>query len=176
MEEREPYEKKARDHLAKQTVMKEGVVAALQKAQGGNCQRSYASVAKDVGDWCSSTTIRNWLKSQPDFCLYTKRIRPGLTEANRLKQIQFSKHVHDRWWLQGNRKILWTMSDEKWWFGLVARTFAKMCPALGIKKEVFAVHHKKHIAKATTTNLYHPCPYSYHPLRKKNRSKRITLP
>jgi hypothetical protein len=23
----------------------------------------------------------------------------------------------------------------------------KMCPALGIKKEVFAVHHKKHIAK-----------------------------
>jgi hypothetical protein len=39
------------------------------------------------------------------------------------------------------------MSDEKWWFGLVSRTFAKMCPALGIQKEVFAVHHKKHIAK-----------------------------
>ena len=39
------------------------------------------------------------------------------------------------------------MSDEKWWFGLVSRTFAKMCPALGIHKEVFAVHHKKHIAK-----------------------------
>ena len=39
------------------------------------------------------------------------------------------------------------MSDEKWWFGLVSRTFAKMCPALGIKKEVFAVHHKKHIKK-----------------------------
>jgi len=34
------------------------------------------------------------------------------------------------------------MSDEKWWFGLVARTFAKMCPALGIEKEVFSVHHK----------------------------------
>jgi hypothetical protein len=39
------------------------------------------------------------------------------------------------------------MSDEKWWFGLVSRTFAKMCPALGIEKEVFAVHHKKHISK-----------------------------
>jgi hypothetical protein len=39
------------------------------------------------------------------------------------------------------------MSDEKWWFGLVSRTFAKMCPALGIEKEVFSVHHKKHIAK-----------------------------
>jgi hypothetical protein len=125
--DRVPYEKKARDHLAKQSVMKEAVVSALQKDKGGNCSRSYASVAKDTGDWCSSQTIFNWLKSQPDFCMYTKRIRPGLVE--------------------GNRKILWTMSDEKWWFGLVARTFAKMCPALGIKKEVFAVHHKKHIAK-----------------------------
>jgi hypothetical protein len=45
------------------------------------------------------------------------------------------------------------MSDEKWWFGLVARTFAKMCPALGIKKEVFAVHHKKHIAKVKKPDL-----------------------
>jgi hypothetical protein len=39
------------------------------------------------------------------------------------------------------------MSDEEWWFGLVSRTFAKMCPALGIEKEVFSVHHKKHISK-----------------------------
>jgi hypothetical protein len=145
--DRVPYEKKARDHLAKQSVMKEAVVSALQKDKGGNCSRSYASVAKDTGDWCSSQTIFNWLKSQPDFCMYTKRIRPGLTEANRQKQIEFSLHVHNRWGVEGNRKILWTMSDEKWWFGLVARTFAKMCPALGIKKEVFAVHHKKHIAK-----------------------------
>jgi hypothetical protein len=66
--------------------------------------------------------------------MYTKRIRPGLTEVNRAKQIEFSKHVHNRWGLNGTRKILWTMSDENWWFGLVARAFAKMCPALGIKK------------------------------------------
>jgi hypothetical protein len=39
------------------------------------------------------------------------------------------------------------MSDEKWWFSLVSRTFAKMCPALGIEKEVFSVDHKKHISK-----------------------------
>ncbi len=84
--------------------------------------------------------------------MYTKRIRPGLTKANRQKQIDFSLHVHNRWGVEGNRKILWTMSDEKWWFGLVARTFAKMCPALGIKKEVFAVHHKKHIAKVYQTD------------------------
>jgi hypothetical protein len=76
----------------------------------------------------------NWLKSQPDLCLYTKRIRPGLTEQNRLKQISFSKHVHNRWGLGPDERILWTMSDEKWWF-------------VGISKEVFAVHHKKHITK-----------------------------
>ncbi len=89
----------------------------------------------------------NWLKRQPDFCLYRKRIRPGLTEQNRLKQIAFSRHVHNRWGLPNDQRILWTMSDEKWWFELVSWTFAKMCPALGIAKEVFAVHHKKHISK-----------------------------
>jgi hypothetical protein len=103
--DRVPHEKKARGHLAKQSVMKETVVNALQKDKGGNCSRSYASVAKDTGDWCSSQTIFNWLKSQPDFCLYTKRIRPGLTEANRHKQIEFSKHVYNRWGVQGNHKI-----------------------------------------------------------------------
>ena len=79
--------------------------------------------------------------------MYTKRIKPGLSEINRTKQIAFSKHVHNRWGLARDQKFLWTMSDEKWWFGLVARSFAKMCPALGIEKEVFSVHHKKHIAK-----------------------------
>ncbi len=70
-----------------------------------------------------------------------------MTETNRAKLIEFSKHVHQRWGLPDNQNVLWTMSDEKWWFGLVSRTFAKMCPALGIDKEVFAVHHKNHIKK-----------------------------
>jgi hypothetical protein len=137
------------------------------KRAGIVCQRSFVSIAKvrnlphrpvmrclnksstnikATGDWCNKSTIQNWLRSKPDYCMYTKRIRPGLTEANRQKQIAFSEHVHKRWGLPDNKKILWTMSDEKWWFGLVARTFAKMCPALGIEKEVFSAHHKKHIA------------------------------
>jgi hypothetical protein len=146
-DEKSPYEKKARDHLAKQQVMKECITDALRKSKGGNCSRSYNSLAKATGEWCNRTTIIHWLESKPDYCMYTKRIRPGLTEANRLKQINFSQHVRNRWGLGDNAKILWTMSDEKWWFGLVARTFAKMCPALGIEKEVFSVHHKKHISK-----------------------------
>ena len=54
----------------------------------------------------------------------------------------FVEATTHRWGLPDNCKILWTMSDEKWWVGLVSRTFAKMCPALGIEKEVFSVHHK----------------------------------
>jgi hypothetical protein len=146
-EEKEPYEKRARDQMAKQQFMKESITDALKKDEGGNCSRSYSSLAKATSDWCNRSTIVNWLQSKPDYCLYTKRIRPGLSEANRLKQITFSTHVHNRWGLGENVKVLWTMSDEKWWFGSVSRTFAKMCPALGIGKEVFSVHHKKHIAK-----------------------------
>jgi hypothetical protein len=43
-----PYEKKARDHLAKQGLMKERITDALKKQQGGNCSRSYASLAKVI--------------------------------------------------------------------------------------------------------------------------------
>ncbi len=39
------------------------------------------------------------------------------------------------------------MSDEKWWFDFVARTFAKMCLELGIDKRAFSAHHKSHINK-----------------------------
>ena len=41
-----PYEKQARDHLAKQSLMKECITDALRKQRGGNCSRSYASLAK----------------------------------------------------------------------------------------------------------------------------------
>jgi hypothetical protein len=69
--------------------------------------------------------------------------QPGLTDANRVKQVSFAKRVHDRWGLPPHHtKILWCMSDEKWWFGLVARTFAKMCPELGVEKKSFSAHHK----------------------------------
>ncbi len=63
--------------------------------------------------------------------MYTKRIRPGLSEANRVKQIAFSKHVHNRWGLAKDIKVLWTMSDEKWWLGLVSK---KTSPKLVVNR------------------------------------------
>jgi hypothetical protein len=100
-----------------------------------------------VNGWCSYKTIERWLKSHESYASYSKNVKPGLTEANRVKQVSFAKRVHDRWGLPLHTKILWCMSDEKWWFGLVARTFAKMCPELGVEKKSFSAHHKSHINK-----------------------------
>jgi hypothetical protein len=88
-----------------------------------------------------------WLEGYESFRMYKNNTRPMLSEGNRLKQVAFSKHVRNRWGLPGGTKILWTMSDEKWWWGLVARTFAKLCPELGADKSSFIVHHKEHITK-----------------------------
>ena len=38
-------------------------------------------------------------------------------------------------------------SDEKWFYRLVARTFAKACESLGIQKQSFCCQHKSHITK-----------------------------
>ncbi len=54
------------------------------------------------------------------------------------------------------------MSDEKWWFGFVARTFAKIYPTIGVEKQYFSAHHKSHINKvighATIAYLFHDSP------------------
>ena len=42
---------------------------------------------------------------------------------------------------------MFNLSDEKWFYGLVARTFAKACESLGIKKQSFSCQHKSHITK-----------------------------
>ena len=79
--------------------------------------------------------------------MYKKNIKPGLTNENGRKQVEFSTFVHRRWDLPAGTKILWVMSDEKWWHGLVPRSNAKACVELGIYREAYSVHHKSHIAK-----------------------------
>ena len=46
-----------------------------------------------------------------------------------------------------NTHPLLYLSDEKWFYGLVARTFAKACESLGITKQSFSCQHKSHINK-----------------------------
>jgi hypothetical protein len=40
------FDKKARDHVAKQEIMQECITDALRKEKGGNCSRSFQSIAK----------------------------------------------------------------------------------------------------------------------------------
>ena len=86
--------------------------------------------------------------------------------------MEFSKHVHNRWGLRRNQKFLWIMSDEKWFHALVPRQYhqllfspvcaclttlcfvadrnnAKSCAELGIRKQSYSAHHKKHIGKVS---------------------------
>ncbi len=65
-----------------------------------------------MSNWCAPVTIMDWLRGHETFKLYTKNTRPMLTEGNRLKQVEFSKHVRARWGLPIGSKILWTMSSN----------------------------------------------------------------
>ncbi len=73
-EDKVPFEKMARDHHARQPMIKDSIVDALQKKMGGNCLRSYRSLEKATDGWCSHTTIEAWLKSQPTFGTYSKKV------------------------------------------------------------------------------------------------------
>jgi hypothetical protein len=44
--ERQPFERKRREHMAKQELMQECISDALTKEKGRNCSRSYANLAK----------------------------------------------------------------------------------------------------------------------------------
>jgi hypothetical protein len=136
----------AREHDARQPFIEEELLDALKN----NVCTSYRQLSKHINGWCAAATVETWLKSHPDFHLYAKNIKPGLTEENRAKQVSFSKRVHNMWGLDvalHPKILLWIMCDEKWFSGLVPRTNAKACAELGIGKESYSAHHKKHIAK-----------------------------
>ena len=135
----------AREHDGRQPFIQEELLDALKH----NVCTSYRQLAKHINGWCTSATIETWLKSHPTYHLYAKNIKPGLTEDNRAKQVAFSRRVHNLWGLdrEENKKILWVMCDEKWFSGLVPRTNAKACAELGIEKQSYSAHHKKHLAK-----------------------------
>ena len=69
---------------------------------------------KHIDGWCSPATIEAWRKSHESFEVYSKNIKPGLTLQNRVKQVEFSQRVFNRWGLPVGTKVLWVMSDEKW--------------------------------------------------------------
>ncbi len=141
------YERMAREHDARQPFIEEELLDALKS----NVCTSYRQLSKHINGWCAAATVETWLKSHPGFHLYAKNIKPGLTEENRAKQskasIIFKESAQYVGFRRSTPKILWIMCDEKWFSGLVPRTNAKACAELGIGKESYSAHHKKHIAK-----------------------------
>jgi hypothetical protein len=101
----EVCEKKSIDHAARAKGAKEEFVDTLNR----NARRSYSSLEKAINSWCSTRTIERWFKSHADFTSYSQNIRPLLSDGNRMKQVNFSKHVRNRWGLSEGIKILWTM-------------------------------------------------------------------
>jgi hypothetical protein len=143
------YERMEREHDARQPFVEQDLIEALQ----ANVCRSYRQLSKHINSWCATREI--WLKSHKSYHIYTKNIKPGLSVENRAKQVAFSAHVHNRWGLDPSiKKVLWVMCDEKWFHGLVPRANAKACEELGILKQTYSAHHKKHIAKSNPP-LYH---------------------
>jgi hypothetical protein len=138
------YERMEREHDARQPFVQQDLIEALQ----ANVCRSYRQLSRHINGWCAASTVEIWLKNHNSYHIYAKNIKPGLSVENRAKQVAFSQHVHNKWGLGPEvNKVLWVMCDEKWFHGLVPRANAKSCEELGIMKQTYSAHHKKHIAK-----------------------------
>jgi len=137
----------AREHDARQPYIKVQLVEAIES----EVTMSFYGLAQHINWWCSPKSIERWLKKFPGYAMYSKNIKPGLSETNRGKQVTFAKHVRNRWNLPPEALILWIHCDEKWFHSLVPRRNAKAVPELGIHKESYSAHHKKHIAKVCSS-------------------------
>jgi hypothetical protein len=64
-----------------------------------------------------------------------------------MKHVSFAKHLRNNWGLPRSGKYLWLNFDEKWFYGMVLRTNAKMCEELGLDKMYTWIYHKNHVEK-----------------------------
>ena len=145
------WELKRREHLARQPYIQSDIVAALSK----NPQRSFRGLEQDVDFWCSYKTIERWLKSFDSFQFYKERMVPLLSAAQKQKHLAFAQLVQNFWNIRdaegnlpnGKKRVLLIHYDEKWFWGLVLRAFAKACDEIGVGKRDYFTFHKSHINK-----------------------------
>ena len=69
-----------------------------------------------------------------------------LSEAQWKPHLDFASCFLMNWNL-GPGKYLLVMYDEKWFWGLVIRRYAKACKELGIEQHNYSACHKNHINK-----------------------------
>ena len=132
----------AREHDERQPLIRDQILDAIR----ANPTKSFEQISTDVGCWCSSATIHRWLQSQETYSTYVERVLPLLTKHQMNKHVEFAQLLRTNWNLPPGR-TLWINYDEKWFYGFVARTSAKMCEQLGLEKQAHYLYHKNHIDK-----------------------------
>lgn len=138
------WESQARTKIARQPYIRDNIIEAMR----ANPSKSFQSISEDIGHWCSASTIHKWFYSH-GYCMYVQRALPLLTEAQKKKHIDFSKHLLNFWGLP-RQKFLLVHYDEKWFLGWVSRATAKMCELLGLDKSQTHIYHRNHPEKVMT--------------------------
>merc|ERR1711884_940136 len=120
--------------------MKDVIIDTLRM----NPSLSYENLAEKINNFCSSSTIQSWMASHVGYSIYTQCMLPLLSKEQRMKHVQFAKHLLDNWG-SPRQKILWIHYDEKWWFGHVNRGNCKKLEQLGLEKTHTYAYHKNYI-------------------------------
>jgi hypothetical protein len=79
------WEKIKRDHLAQQPAIKQHIIDSIQQKP----KVSWSNVEAEIGHWCSTGAMRNWLISQNGYYLYDERIIPLLSPAQQKSHMTF---------------------------------------------------------------------------------------
>jgi hypothetical protein len=144
-DDRDFWYSKSRAHDNRWHTIKDSIIQSLQR----NSTKGFRQVERDIDGWCSHATIAKWFGKHKTYSVYTERILPLLTTAQKSKQYLFACHLRNYWGIpvHQRKKILWIHYDEKWFWGLVARNNAKMCDELGLLRKYKYAYHKNFINK-----------------------------
>ena len=143
--EKAMWEMKRRSHLAMQPYIRDVIVDALIR----NPRESWRELEVDVNFWCSYSAIRRWIMSREGFRYYAERIIPLLTTHQMEKHLAFARKFRNNGGLGGG-KFLLVMFDEKWFWGLVLRSYAKQVAEFIIVPRSFS----RHITEITSTSAW----------------------
>ena len=138
---RAAWEAESRERVTRQPYIKDAIIESFRR----NPSKSFEKVAEEIGNWCSPTAIKMWMKRQK--CrFYVGKVLPLLSKIQMQKHVEFATQVLARWGLPP-LKYLWIHYDEKWFWGLVLRSSEILCEMLGIDKQQHYVYHQNHINK-----------------------------
>jgi len=139
---------KRRQHLSIQPYVKDVIIDALVR----NPRESWRALEREVNYWCSYSAIRRWVMSREGLDYYTERIIPLLSPQQKAKHLEFARRFRSNWGLGGGKYLL-IMFDEKWFWGLVLRNYAKRIASEGVGHHNFAAYHRNHINKTMAVAL-----------------------